>query len=92
MKSIVSSFDNGTVDLIEDNPNYTFTIKFTDTRGLPPNLDDLKAIVEKLKPAHLAVVYELTFMTWLERDTYNLTWSQWDNLNLTWTNYEAYKQ
>lgn len=63
IKNVSESFSNGEVDVIEDNPNYSFTVKFTGTKGVPPNLDDLKAAIEAIKPAHLAVLYTFTYNT-----------------------------
>jgi uncharacterized protein YmfQ (DUF2313 family) len=91
VKNVAESFENGEVDIIEDNGNYAFTVKFVGTKGVPPNLDDLKDVIEELKPAHLAVVYEFTYLSWSEHDNYNKAWEDWDNLNLTWSEFEVYK-
>lgn len=74
LKKIAESFQNGTVEVIEHNIEYYFTIKFTDKKGIPPNLQDLKDVIEELKPAHLGVVYEFSFTTWGE--VKKLTWGQ----------------
>lgn len=66
IKNIAESYSNGEVEIIEDNPNYSFTIKFVGTKGLPPNLDDLKETIEEIKPAHLGVEYKYTYTTWGE--------------------------
>lgn len=66
IKSVSESFSNGEVDVTENNPVYSFSVKFVGTRGIPPNLDDLKAAIENIKPAHLVVVYEFTYTTWDE--------------------------
>jgi uncharacterized protein YmfQ (DUF2313 family) len=92
IKIIAESYENGEVDVIQDYANYSFTIKFVGKKGIPPNLDDLKDAIEELKPAHLAVVYEFTYLSWDEHDNYNKTWDTWDNLNLTWDAYETYKE
>lgn len=92
LKNIASSFENSDVEVLEDNANYTFSIKFIGTKGVPPNLDDLKVIIEELKPAHLGVNYIFTWLTWSEHDNYNKTWNVWDTLNLTWNMLETYKE
>jgi len=92
LKNIASSFENSDVEVIEDNSNYCFKVKFINMKGVPPNLDDLKAIIEELKPAHLGVNYIFTFLTWDEHDNYNKTWNMWNNLNLTWSAFESYKE
>lgn len=92
IENVAESFNNGTVEVIEDNSNYTFTIKFVDNKGVPPNLDDLKSVIEELKPAHLAVLYEFTYLTWDEFERYDKTCDEWDALNLTWDELEVYKE
>lgn len=90
IKNVSESFSNGEVDVIENNPKYEFTIKFVGTKGIPPNLNDLRNIIEEIKPAHLGYKFEYTYLTWNEFESYNLTWDQWDNLNLTWNEFEVY--
>ncbi len=80
------------VEIIELFSQYRFQIKFIDARGIPSNITDLQAIVEKLKPGHLAFEFIFTYMTWSEHDSYNKTWNQWDALNLTWDEFEAYRE
>jgi uncharacterized protein YmfQ (DUF2313 family) len=72
VKNLAESFENGIVEVIEHNEDYYFTIKFTGTKGIPPNLQDLKDVINELKPAHLGVEYEFTFTTWGEVKT--ITW------------------
>lgn len=80
IKNISESYANGEVDIIEDHVNYSFTIKFVGTKGIPPNLDDLKQTIEEIKPAHLGVDYEFTYTTWGELQGLN-----WEELKLsTW--------
>ena len=80
IKTVAQSFAYGAVDIIENNADYSFLIKFVDTRGVPPNLDDLKNAIEEIKPAHLAVVYDYTYTTWDE--IANVTWDKLTNY--TW--------
>ena len=71
---VASRYSNGTVEVIEDNANSRFTIKFVGTLGIPGNMTDLKLTIEEIKPAHLAVTYEYTYNTW--NDVGVLTWNQ----------------
>jgi len=61
IKSVAEAYDGGTVDVTVQPELYQFTVKFIDTLGIPPNLDDLKEAIEEIKPAHLAVEYEFTY-------------------------------
>lgn len=72
IKNIAESFENGEVEVIEHNSDYYFIIRFTSTKGIPQNLQDLKDAINELKPAHLGVEYEFTFTTWGEVKT--ITW------------------
>ncbi len=57
LQSVAQAYDNGQIEVMEEPELYKLTIRFAGTIGLPPNLADLKAAVEAVKPAHLAVVY-----------------------------------
>ncbi|WP_051824110.1 putative phage tail protein [Clostridium sulfidigenes] len=80
IKEVAESYNNGIVDVIEDNPSYSFIIKFISNKGVPPNIDDLKAAIDEIKPAHLAVIYEFTYNTW--DMVSGLTWG--GAINKTW--------
>lgn len=71
---VASRYSNGIVEVIEDNQNHRFTIKFVGTLGIPGNMADLKLTIDEIKPAHLAVNYEYVYNTWL--DVGVLTWEQ----------------
>lgn len=72
IKTVAESYSNGEVEINENVAPYTFEVKFVGTRGIPPNLDDLKAAIEQIKPAHLAATYTFTFTVWGEAK--NTTW------------------
>lgn len=74
IKGTARVYSNGEVEVTEDNPNYKFVIKFTGTIGLPTNMDGLKATIEEIKPAHLAVEYVYVYNTWAQAAA--LTWEQ----------------
>jgi hypothetical protein len=62
LQSVAESFANGAIQVTEQPALYQFTIKFVDTFGLPPNLDDIKDAIEAIKPAHLAVQYSFRYV------------------------------
>ncbi|SKC82898.1 putative phage tail protein [Maledivibacter halophilus] len=74
IKNTAESYSNGEVEVIENNPDYSFKIKFVGTKGLPPNLEDLKATIEEIKPAHLAFDLEFTYNTNSYLHSYHLGW------------------
>jgi len=63
IQNVATSFSNGIVDIIEHAAEYRFDVKFTGTLGIPPNMDDLTAAIEEIKPAHLAYAYIYIFVT-----------------------------
>ncbi len=89
VKQVAESYDKGTVDVIEDFAGYTVTIRFVDTTGVPPNLEDLKAAVRAVVPAHLDLKYEFNYFIWDEWDAKNETWDAFDSLALTWSQLEV---
>jgi len=92
IKNVAESFSSGEVDIIEDPAEYRIDIKFIGTLGIPPNMDDLTAAIEEIKPAHITYGYIFTYMTWAMFESYNHTWAEWDALNLTWAEFETYKE
>ncbi len=61
VRQVAESYDQGAVDVVEDFAAYTATVQFVDTRGVPPNLDDLKQAVRAVVPAHLALRYAFRY-------------------------------
>lgn len=84
IKNVAESYVYGTVEVTEHPELYSFTVKFVDPRGIPPNLDDLKAAIEEIKPAHLALQYEFTCTVWGELNTWAKNWGDLNALGLTW--------
>ena len=64
MKNVAASFVNGDIEIIEYPSQYCFAVKFTSRTGVPYNIADIQAMVEELKPAHLAVEYIFTYRLW----------------------------
>jgi hypothetical protein len=91
VKNVAESYVNGTIDIVEDFKAYTIIVQFVDIRGIPPNLDDLKAALRAVVPAHLDIKYEFSYFIWDELDKKQWTWDQLDALNLTFDKLEVYK-
>lgn len=72
IQNVAESYIYGHVTVTEHPETYSFTIKFMDPLGVPANLEDVKAAVDDIKPAHLGVIYEFTYTTW--GDVKSLTW------------------
>lgn len=83
IQDVSSRYSNGEVEVIEDNENSRFTVKFIGTIGVPGNMPDLKITIDEIKPAHLEVVYEYIYNVW--NDLSQVTWEQaslytWDEI------------
>ena len=63
LANVAASYANGEVQVIEHNDQYYFVVDFVGTKGQPPNLDDLKAALEEIKPAHMGIQYRFHFAT-----------------------------
>lgn len=90
VKQVAEVYDKGAINVIEDHGANIVIIQFVDTTGIPPNLDDLKAAVRAVVPAHLEIKYEFNYFIWDELDKKLWTWDQLDALNLTWSELEVY--
>ncbi|MFH5185713.1 putative phage tail protein [Paenibacillus sp. TAB 01] len=62
MKNVAEAYDRGAIEVTEQPALYRFTVRFVDTLGAPPNLDDLKKAIESIKPAHLVVAYQYKYL------------------------------
>ncbi|MEA4955758.1 MAG: putative phage tail protein [Pseudoflavonifractor sp.] len=83
LQNVAESFSNGAVEIIEYPAEARFEVKFVGTVGVPPNMDDLTAAIDDIKPAHLAYTYLIIYRTW--DMVAEMTWDQagaytWDQL------------
>ncbi len=59
IKLVADSYANGDVEVTFDG---NIRIRFTSVLGVPPNLPDLIAAIDDIKPAHLAVLYVYKYL------------------------------
>ena len=64
IKNVANSFVNGEIEVIEYADKYMFAIKFISKKGVPYNLNDIKSVIEEIKPAHLALEIIFTYRLW----------------------------
>ncbi|MGH2351098.1 MAG: putative phage tail protein [Chloroflexota bacterium] len=89
LEQVGEAFGAGELDVVEDYQNYTLTIIFVDTAGVPSNLSDLQATLRAVAPAHLALEYQFRYSTWDRLDAAALTWDELDALNLVWDEFDV---
>lgn len=71
IQQVADFWNNGKV--ICSYSGQTITVEFVD-KGIPTGIDELKAAIEDVKPAHLAVEYIYTYNTWDNIKT--MTWNE----------------
>lgn len=90
-EQVAEAYDQGAIDAIQDHTIHQVTIRFIDTTGVPPNIEDLKIVVREVVPAHLGLVFEYNYLLWNELDDLSLIWTDMDDLHLTWDQLEVFK-
>ena len=55
LKNLIMQYDKTGVSIEEDYPNYTVSVIFPNRVKAPEQLDQIRAAVEELKPAHIKV-------------------------------------
>jgi len=65
LQNILAAYGYDT-SLVEDFANYQFTVKFTDFRGVPSNIGDLKLLMGQFVSAHLNVLWQYLYLLWSE--------------------------
>lgn len=59
LEKVVKSYVNNGANIVDSPQAYSFAIKFIGPEGLPENLNDLRATIEEIKPAHLFADYQI---------------------------------
>lgn len=83
IKNVSEAYVNGLVDVVEYNSEYRFEIVMMSTIGIPPNMEDLKATIDEIKPAHLDYEIIIRYNTWDMLKDARLTWDE--VAQRTWT-------
>lgn len=85
LKNTCLAYTNAEVEIIEDNANSKFIIKFIGIKGIPSNMEGLIQTIEDIKPAHLGYEFQYTYTVWQMFIDNGFTWQQaqtktWDEL------------
>lgn len=62
VQNVAEAYYVGNLDVTFQPAEWSFTIYFKDSIGAPPNLDDIKAMIEEIKPAHLIAEYSFNYL------------------------------
>ena len=64
LERYIKIYDKTGCTVTEDFANYTINIVFSGRTGVPYNIDEIKAAVDEVKPAHIKVEYGYIKNTW----------------------------
>ena len=83
LETLISNYEKSGCSIDEDFPNYTVYITFSGRKGIPENIELIKAAVNEVKPAHLRFEYAYCENTWQEVFE---KFGAWGNIaeNVTW--------
>ena len=85
LKDAIEKAGGVEVEIIENADAQTVTVKFVGAYGIPKYLADIQDEVELIRPLHVPVLYEFSFVTW---EAYSGdTWS--DLAGSTWGQVES---
>lgn len=76
VKEVSEKFLQGKVAVIEVNEEYRFEIHFLEVLQKGQDIEDLKRVLEEIKPAHLAYTIILKYNTWGDLKNKEITWGQ----------------
>jgi len=80
IKQLAEQLTGVETKVIEDNPNFTFTLFFIGQYGVPRNVRVLRSQIADIKPAHLLCKFEYRYVTWQE-----IKDRKWDDIRkYTW--------
>lgn len=88
IKETAETFSGGEIEVIEDNSNNHFTVRFIGIKGIPRNMNAFISMLEDIKPAHLAYSFEYRYTTWSE--LINRSWSS--AVGFTWDSIRTLKE
>ena len=74
---------------VEVNDDYSFSLSFwgEENELADIEVEELQAIVEQIKPAHLRFV--IAGITWADLESVNMTWGYFDEHPTTWAQLET---
>ena len=64
-------------------------VSFPDVAGIPSNLEELRAIIESILPAHVEITYVYQYATWAILEQLFDTWDDIEQVHPTWKEKEV---
>ncbi|CAH1212330.1 hypothetical protein PAECIP111893_03521 [Paenibacillus plantiphilus] len=88
IENVAVAYDKGEVEVSEDTENYKVMVTFISTRGVPANLSDIRKAILDIMPAHLAVEFIFTYLTFGELDESGMTFGDIEAAGITFEQLE----
>lgn len=66
LEQIAAAYVAGRTEITEIPEKWMLRVTFVDVFGVPSNLEDLKAVLEEMRPAHLILEYIIRYRLWQE--------------------------
>lgn len=76
IENVASAYSNGAVAVTANVPAYTIIVTFVSEMGIPDQINELRAAVRDITPAHLAINYVFRFYTYGELTASGKTYAQ----------------
>ncbi|GAA4828091.1 hypothetical protein GCM10023310_01010 [Paenibacillus vulneris] len=83
-QKVAQAYDKGEIEVTQKTNLYQIVVRFVSTIGVPPNIDNLKAALEDIKPAHLDIVYIFKYTLYNDIKSKNITYDDIKNRNITY--------
>lgn len=83
LETLITNYEPTDCSIDEDFAEYTVYITFSGRKGIPENIELIKAAVEEVKPAHLKIEYVYCENTWTDLSE---QFGAWGNISedMTW--------
>ena len=83
LETLINTYEKSGCSIDEDFPNYTVHITFSNRKGVPENIELIKAAVNEVKPAHIRIEYGYCENTWQDVSD---KFGAWGNIaeRMTW--------
>lgn len=75
-------------EVAEANTPGVIAVRFPDLKGVPPQFESLRTIIEDILPAHLQIQYLFWYVTWHELEERALSWQNIQDSAMTWEEFE----
>ena len=77
-----------TAEVTERQEPGTVQVRLHNTRGIPDGIEEIRAILEEILPAHVEITYKFLYQVWAQLNNRELTWNDLHQAGVTWDELE----